>query len=193
MNSLTATGALAAPMPAPVPAPAAVAPSSEDSSGSGDMLAAMRPAMDAAFAVGKPTNASGAAAILATTGDYVRGAQATMAKVGEGIERRKEQIAALQGTDPDRAAKLQEQVDLLEKLRDRIQLSIERVMGTTDSDDPDDDLQAQAKRKRRERDDELAVLARRHELLGSQVQSMLVQPADASMVAATYAGTGSGT
>ncbi|MCW2926510.1 MAG: hypothetical protein JWM86_478, partial [Thermoleophilia bacterium] len=45
-----------------------------------DMLSDMRPAMDDAFAVGRPTDAQGAAAVLATGSSYVQGASSTLAR-----------------------------------------------------------------------------------------------------------------
>ena len=157
MHALTGTS-FAAGMPtlpaAPItaPTPASTTTTSDDSAGSGggDLLSAMNPAMDAAFAIGRPTDASGAAGILATTGSYIKGANATIDKLDTGIERRQKQLADLQVSDPEAAQHMQTQIDLLQRLRDRIQLSIERVSetiaGSSDGGiDGDDRL-----RKRRE-------------------------------------------
>ena len=205
MNALSMTGAFAAPHSIAAPGTSTTpATTGEDSpkTGGGDLLSAMNPAMDAAFAVGRPTNASGAAAILETTGAYVAGANATINKIDDDLDRRREQLQLLRQTDPDAADKAQQQIDLLEKLRDRIQLSIERVTRTAsgggEEDDTFDEDLKRAAAKRRERDaEQIELLERRRELLGAQGAASIA-PTDASMVAGTYgaaraaAGTGSG-
>ena len=157
----------------------------------GDLLAAMNPAMDAAFAVGRPTDSGGAAAILATTGAYVAGAQATIGNLDEGIRRREHELEQLRLSDPDAAAKKSQDLDMLRALRDRIQLSIERVTRTAAGGDDDaakvdglDDAAATKARRRREEDDEL--LEQRRRLLAPT--SIDVAPG-AHQVARAYAST----
>lgn len=138
MNTITpnvasvATAAMAAP----------ATPAADPLASGGDLLAAMNPAMDAAFAVGRPHDMRGAAAILGTTGAYVNGANATIARIDEGLELRRTQLEQLRMTDPDAARRMAQQIDMLERLRDRIRLSIERVTetlaGTTDESYLDD-------------------------------------------------------
>ncbi len=172
---------------------------STTSNSSNDLLASMQPAMNTAFEVGVPTNADGASAILATSGDYIRGAQATMSKVEDGIEQRRTELETVQASNPKRAAELQQQIDLLERLRDRIQLSIERVTknmsGHPDdaSDDGDDEAALARARQRRleqKRAEEHELLQRRHDLLSGAVHDSLIAPVDSTNVAATYASTG---
>lgn len=108
----------------------------------GDLLSSMQPAMDAAFAVGAPMDQGGAAAILATNGAYIAGANATISKLDVGIEKRERELQQLRLTNPEAAAAKEESLELLRKLRDRIELSIERVSriaaGETDIDLSDD-------------------------------------------------------
>jgi hypothetical protein len=195
MHALSGTN-VAAGMPT-LPAATSAAPAAStthDTTGGEDLLAAMNPAMDAAFAVGRPTDASGAAGILATTGSYIKGANATIDKLDQGIERRHKQLADLQLTDPEAAQKMQTQIDLLQRLRDRIQLSIERVTETiagTGDDAPgvtDKDREDQ-KLSRRE---ELELLEQRRLILTGAPGAQLAA-ANVSMVADTYgAGRGAG-
>ncbi len=168
-----------------LPAPRANDSTDAASSGQGgDLLAAMNPAMDAAFAVGRPTDRQGAAAILATTGAYIAGANATIDKLDEGIRRREHELEQLRISDPDAAADKAGQLDLLRKLRDRIQLSIERVsrtaVGEDDGDADNDDLDAQATKRR----EELELLEQRRVLLAGSATGMM--PTDSSIVASTY-------
>lgn len=184
MFALPMTGAAAH---AAVPMPGISTSSTADPTqgGGGDLLAAMNPAMDAALAVGRPMDAGGAAAILGTTGAYIEGATATLARLDEGIEQRQRTLARLELADPEAAAKLRTQLDLLQRLRDRIQLSIERVSETVAGVDgagaPRGDSEARVHR----RHEELELLERRRELLGASVVAA-TQPTDASMVAGAY-------
>lgn len=168
---------------------------------SGDLLAAMNPAMDAAFAVGRPTNAQGAAAILATTGAYIAGANATIDKLDQGIARREKELEQLRLSDPDAAAKKEAELELLRKLRDRIQLSIERVSRTAAGDDVEgdderlDEVESPAQaRRRREHDIDERLRVRREELELLEQRRALLAPStldpgtmDSGSVASTYA------
>jgi hypothetical protein len=138
MNAIAASASSSTSLTAPP------APSTDDASSAqgGDLLAAMNPAMDAAFAVGRPMDKQGAAAILATTGAYIAGANATIDKLDQGIERREKELAQLRISDPDAAADKEASLELLKKLRDRIQLSIERVSATAAGGDSGDDAAA---------------------------------------------------
>jgi hypothetical protein len=187
MNAISSTAPALPTTPVPTPASVDAAPKGD---GGGDLLAAMNPAMDAAFAVGRPTNASGAAAILGTSGAYIDGAKATLVRLDEGIERRERELAELRISDPEAATGKAEQLDLLKRLRDRIQLSIERVSATlaggsesaTESKREHERASEQARDKR----EQLALLEQRRMLL----EPAVVQPAsdvDPSLAARTYA------
>lgn len=174
----------------PVPTPASVDASTGGGDGGGDLLAAMNPAMDAAFAVGRPTNASSAATILGTSGAYIDGAKATLVRLDQGIERRERELAELRITDPEAAKGKAEQLDLLKRLRDRIQLSIERVSATltggSESASESRRENDRASDDARERREQLALLEQRRALLTPAV----VQPnldVDPSRAARTYA------
>lgn len=174
MNAISGMNAAAA-----MPTLPTTSTSTGTSHGGDDLLADMNPAMDAAFAVGRPTDASGAAGILATTGSYIKGASATIDKLDAGLERRRKQLTDLQVTDPEAAQRMQTQIDLLERLRDRIQLSIERVSETIAGRGGDDDAPHS---KRRE---ELELLEQRRLLLAGTGSAQLA-PAPASLVAGAY-------
>jgi hypothetical protein len=149
-----------------------------------DLLEAMNPAMDAAFAVGRPTDASGAVAILGTTGAYIEGARATIDRLDDGIELRRRQLELVRGEDPDSAQRIEQQLDLLQRLRDRIQLSIERVTETIASagaDDPLPDVDRAASRR-----EELDLLEQRRQLLAGDASLQLAAPSP-DRVAGTYA------
>jgi hypothetical protein len=178
-----------------------VANTTQDSGAqSGDMLAAMRPAMDTAFAVGRPTDAAGAATILGTGGSYVQGATATLGKLDEGIAKRTKELEQLRLTDPDAAKEKQGQLDMLQRLRDRIQLSIERVSDILAGKDRDDiggpdpaEGSGDAKRRRSRDDDEarrreqLDMLEQRRQLLAPVTPATNVAAADPAAAANTYA------
>ncbi len=197
MNSIAASASSSATKP--LTAPTAPAASDAASSGQGgDLLAAMNPAMDAAFAVGRPMDSQGAAAILATTGAYIAGANATIDKLDQGIERREKELAQLRISDPDAAADKEASLELLKKLRDRIQLSIERVSRTAAGDDSDGDAAAdedfavqqstsksleERERLRREQEE---LLEQRRLLLAP---TTITTHTDSSTVAGTYAAT----
>lgn len=172
----------------PMPGISTTSTTADPAAGGGDLLAAMNPAMDAAFAVGRPTDAGGAAAILGTTGAYIEGATATLARLDEGIEQRQRTLSRLELADPEAAAKLRTQLDLLQRLRDRIQLSIERVSetiaGVDEPDDPAGGGSGDGARLRR-RQEELELLERRRELLGTG-SIAATSVVDTSMVAGTY-------
>ena len=122
--------------------------------------------------------------MLATGGSYLQGATATLAKLDEGIARRERQDPS---ADPATAANDAEQLELLHKLRDRIQLSIERVSdilsgggGDTKVDDVAKDPSVrdadEAARRRRE---ELELLEERRRLLEPSSVEALAAPSDA--------------
>ncbi|MCB0879205.1 MAG: hypothetical protein KDC46_09525 [Thermoleophilia bacterium] len=186
MNTISTMGAFAAPMTGrTTPAAATTTPSADK----GDLLSAMQPAMDAAFAVGRPTDQRGAQAILATTGAYVDGANQTMQRIDKGIEQKLQQLETLQGSDPDAAAKLDRDIKLLQRLRDRIQLSIERVLDPLGEHDDDDVVarrsEKKADEKLRRRHEELELLEQRRALLGGSTAAALA-PVDTTMVAGAY-------
>ena len=197
MNSIAASASSSAPQPLPAPpAPASTDAASSGQDG-GDLLAAMNPAMDAAFAVGRPMDSKGAAAILATTGAYIAGANATIDKLSEGIERREKELAQLRISDPEAASDKEAALEMLKQLRDRIQLSIERVSksaaGDTSGDDAaEDDLAIEASTARsieereRLRREQAELLEQRRLLLAP---TTVVAPTDSSTVAGTYAAT----
>lgn len=176
-----------------------VATTTQDSAAqSGDVLAAMRPAMDTAFAVGRPTDAAGAATILGTGGSYLQGATATLGKLDEGIAKRTQELERLRLSDPEAAQDKQTQLDLLQRLRDRIQLSIERVsdiLAGKDRDDiggPDpDDAGTKGGRSRDEeearRREQLDLLERRRQLLAPVTPTTDVASAAPQAAASTYA------
>jgi hypothetical protein len=201
MNSIAASASSSSTQPLPaLPAPASADAAS--SGQGGDLLAAMNPAMDAAFAVGRPTNASGAAAILATTGAYIAGANATIDKLDEGIQRRERELDQLRLSDPNAATKKEGELELLKKLRDRIQLSIERVTRTAAGEDADevpagDDVEAILDAKAEERTLEDRDRRRREEVELLEQRRLLLAPTtidaaatmDSSHVAHAYAST----
>ena len=161
MNAVTPTSNVTALTPA----------TSGSSAPSGDALALMRPSMDAAFTIGRPTDAAGAAGILAAGATYVQGAAATVMKLDEGIEQRTKLIERLQQTDPQAAKEQQGQLELLEKLRDRIQLSIDRVSDTLAGRDRDDIGTESDDTKRAHRVDQDADRAKRDALKDDAEQS----------------------
>lgn len=199
MNSIAARTSTSSMQPLSAP-PAPAASNAASSGQGGDLLAAMNPAMDAAFAVGRPMDKQGAAAILATTGAYIAGANATIDKLDQGIERREKELAQLRISDPDAATDKEASLELLKKLRDRIQLSIERVSrtaaGDTDGDGGDaaseDDL-AVTKSTARTADERARLRREQEELL--EQRRLLLAPTtianhtDSSTVAGTYAAT----
>lgn len=104
------------------PATSATSQPSQD----GDLLAELRPSMDAAHRVGTPTTAGDAAEILSVQGDFVRGARASIERLDAMIDERRTRLADPQ-TSPLQQAEDQEQLQLMQVLRDRIQLSMERA------------------------------------------------------------------
>jgi hypothetical protein len=183
MTPINAISAVAAP---------AAARSTGSAPGGGDLLAAMRPAMDTAARIGTPTNAEGAASVLATGSSYLQGASSTLAKLDDGIARRRAQLERIRATDPEAAKDQQQQLDLLQRLRDRIQLSIERVsdiLAGKDRDDiggPEDtDPHPRAHAKGHEQDD-ADLLERRRQLLAPGADHFQT-PATPDAVAGAYA------
>lgn len=188
-------------------APAHAAAAGNDGTG-GDALSAMRPAMNTAAAVGQPTNAAGAGSILATGTSYLSGAAATIGRIDDGIAKRTRALAGLaaNGASVEALKAAGDQIDMLQRLRDRIQLSIERVsdiMAGKDRDDvggPDGDDAADGRRRdeerlaadsARRRAEEHAQLEQRLQVLGASAGASLVgSPAD--VVAATYRAGSSG-
>lgn len=174
----------------------AAAPASSPQSG-GDLLGAMRPAMDRAFAIGAPTTAGAAAGVLATGASYLNGAQSTLNRLDEGIARRRSELDAIGTMDPKLHSDKLEQLDLLQRLRDRIQLSIERVsdiLAGRDRDDigTDDDAGASHRpaSKQRRRQEQLDELEQRRQLLATQ-QLDATATASSQAVANAYAGNAS--
>lgn len=178
--------------------PALVSPLSSVSTSPTDLLGDMRPALGTAFAVGRPTDAAGAATVLATGASYLHGAAGTIARLDEGIRRR--QLGLEQISDPTAAAKEREQLDLLQRLRDRIQLSMERVgdiLAGKDRDDigtPDDVGPAATARnddhdRARRRRDEADLLDQRRQLLAPSITPAAAPGASPDRVAGAYAGT----
>jgi hypothetical protein len=168
-----------------------VASSSQDTSTQtgGDMLAAMRPAMDTAFAVGRPTDAAGASTILGTGGSYLQGATSTLSKLDQGIDKRRKELDQLRLSDPDAAKDKEAQLDMLQRLRDRIQLSIERVsdiLAGKDRDDiggPDPEPRTGSRARGRARGDD-AETKRREELeLLEQRRQLLAPPVEQTQAA----------
>jgi hypothetical protein len=185
MTPITSVSAVTAPTSTPA------ASTGHPSSGGGDLLAAMRPAMDTASRIGTPTSAEGAASVLATGGSYLQGATSTLAKLDEGIARRRAQLERIRTTDPEAAKDQQQQLDLLQRLRDRIQLSIERVsdiLAGKDRDDigHDDASPAATTAPRRTRDEDLELLEQRRRLLAPQVD-MTAASVDPTVAAGAYA------
>lgn len=197
MNSIfSASASSSATQPLPAP-PASASTDASSGQGGGDLLAAMNPAMDAAFAVGRPTDSKGAAAILATSGAYIAGAHATIDKLAEGIERREKELAQLRISDPEAASDKEAALEMLKKLRDRIELSIERVTrsstGDTSGDDAAEDdlaIATSTARSVEERDrlrrEQAELLEQRRLLLAP---TTVVAHTDSSAVAGTYAAT----
>jgi hypothetical protein len=101
-------------------------------------LGAMQDAMDTAASIGVPNNAADAASILATGRGYLAGCSQTLGKLDEGIRNRTESLAKLEQVDPTAAAQQREQIDLLNKLAERIRLSMERVADILAGKDRDD-------------------------------------------------------
>jgi hypothetical protein len=158
----------------------------------------MGSAMDTAFALGAPTDKASAAHVLDTGGAYVSGASGMLARIDEGIRSRVADLDALDGTDPAAAATQRGQIDLLQRLHDRVSLSIERIndllAGGERSDIGGDaggiDVSNLGSRASR-RAEELALLERRHALLSAPVSFTGIAP---DAVAGTYGqGEASGT
>lgn len=198
MNAISprSTAAIAAALPAAPAAPAAPTTSrSRDddapSASGGDALASMRPAMDAASAADRLTDtAAGAAGVLATGGSYLQGATRTLAKLDQGIEQRTREIERLRHTDPAAAEDKQGQLDMLQRLRDRIQLSIERVGDILSGHDRDDiggpDPNKSDPRMSHHGLDGLTGLEQRRQLLAPSMSDNLTAPGSA-LVAGHYA------
>lgn len=141
------TSAIAAPLAAPASsntidaAAPSVAASPQPSAARGtDALAAMRGDMNAAQAHGGLQSAGDAASVLGTGSSYVRNAEATVAKLDTALERRAERLASMQQSGASSSAIDAErnQLDLLQRLRDRIQLSAERIRDIISGHDRDD-------------------------------------------------------
>jgi hypothetical protein len=101
------------------PYAAAAAPTNTDSS--------MGAAMDTAFAAGTPTDAASANEIVSTAPAYLSGASGMLGRLEEGIRIRTQALPGLERTDPAAAKSSREQIDLLERLQARVQLSMERI------------------------------------------------------------------
>jgi hypothetical protein len=146
---------------------------------SGDLLGDMRSAMDTAFAVGRPTDAAGAATILGTGGSYLQGATSTLSKLDEGIDKRRKELEQLRHADPGAAKDKEAQLDMLQRLRDRIQLSIERVSDILAGKDRDDiggrDPEPRAGSRARTREDDAQKRREQVELLEQRRQLLAPQ------------------
>lgn len=200
MHSIAARSFAVAPIAAPTPAQHSTADSTAGAAGGGDLLSAMRPAMNAAQAVGAPMNAQDASSVLATGGSYIAGATRTLEKLEEGITKKQERIEQLRGTNPQAADDEQKQLEMLEKLRDRIKLSIERVgdiltgRSSGDVEDTEDHqkrLQAirDAGHERAiERNEQTQLLEQRRQMLAPSIDSMVMNTMPSAMVAGQYAG-----
>lgn len=149
---------------------------------SDDLLSAMNPAIDAALAVGRPHDLSGAQAILGTAGAYIQGAHATISKLGEGIAKRRESLKQLQLSDPKAAEHMQTQIDLLQRLQERIELSIERVSKTMSS------LDTSSKQSERSRKEQLALDEQRRLFLVPN-NSQQAQGSDVDYATRAYSAT----
>ncbi|MEO6867485.1 MAG: hypothetical protein ABI200_05645 [Gaiellales bacterium] len=193
MNSIAARSIAA------FPAAAAISPVTKTSqnrteTGGGDALAAMRPAMDAAFAVGAPATSRDAASVLATGGSYISGATRTLDRLDKGIETKQAKIEQLRASDPKAAEQEQGQLDMLERLRDRIQLSIERVgdiLAGKDRDDiGSDGADAGPSKASTSREDErreqLKSLEQRRQLLAPSISGGQIGVPNAALVAGQY-------
>lgn len=152
------------------------------SSFTGSDLAPMRTSLNTITSMGAPQTAAAAGQVLGQGAGYLQGAQQTMAKLDESIERRTKAIGELEATNPGAATKDREQLDLLQRLRDRINLSIERVTAILSDKDPEsvkNDAHAQQQL------DDLERLEQRRRLLASEVS--FTQPMAATQVASAYA------
>lgn len=105
----------------------------------GDALAPMRGALETAFAIGRPADKADAAAILATSDDFLAGAQATLGNLDAGMQQRGERLASGTGT-PAQQAEDREQLQLMQVLRDRIQQSVDHATKLLGGDDPEAEL-----------------------------------------------------
>ncbi len=94
-------------------------------------LGAMRRTMQDAHAIAGPggVTASSASSVLATGTDFLTNATATVGALDTAIDVRRDKLDAgeQQGRSERELAHDREQVELLERLRDRIQLSIQRI------------------------------------------------------------------
>ena len=140
------------------------------------MLAAMQPAMDTAQAIGAPVTRADAAGILATGAPYLEGAARTVGALDKAITRREAEVEQLRLTDPEAAAAKAGKLDLMQQLRDRIQLSIERVSEILFDDDKDAVREAQ-----------LQELAERRRQMQLSLATSMFAPGDPSVVAGVYA------
>jgi hypothetical protein len=139
----------------------------------------MGAAMDTALTT-DPTSGDGAAQVLDAGGDYLAGATGMLDRIGDGIQRRVDALGKLDATDPAAAAKQREQIDLLQRLQERVRTSIERIGDILAGRDRRDvgsdaggiditDLGSRADTDResvkRTREEDLALLEQRRQLL----------------------------
>ena len=149
---------------------------------SSDLLGSMRGSMNAIAAVGTPTDATSAGQVLGQGAGYLQGAHETIAKIDQSIERRTKALGELQQSDPAAAKADLEQLDLLNRLRTRIEQSIQRVGEILSGDTPEG--QANTSKLQQQADDLDQLEARRRLLAGSLTFDTPVAP---TQVASTYA------
>jgi hypothetical protein len=153
-------------------------------SGSGsDLLGSMRSSMNTIAAVGTPTTSTGAGQVLGQGSSYLQGAHETVAKLDQNIERRTKALTELEHSDPAAAKTEREQLDLLDRLRARIEQSIQRVGDILSGNTPEGQ---QAKSKTQQQAEELDQLEARRRLLSQSVGFATPAPA-ATQVAGAYA------
>ncbi|MCW2973847.1 MAG: hypothetical protein JWN72_2120 [Thermoleophilia bacterium] len=147
-----------------------------------DLLGPMRGSMNSIAAAGAPTNDTGASRVLSNGAGYLQGAHETIAKIDQSIERRTKALTELQQSDPAAAQADLEQLDLLNRLRTRIEQSIQRVGEILGGDTPDG--QANKTKLQQQAEDLDQLEARRRLLAGSLTFD---SPVAATQVASTYA------
>ncbi|MCW2950561.1 MAG: hypothetical protein JWN41_1574 [Thermoleophilia bacterium] len=148
-----------------------------------DLLAPMRSSLNTISAVGTPTTQGDAATVLGQGTNYLQGAHETVAKLDVSIERRTKALAELSVSDPAGAQRERDQLDLLNRLRERIEQSIERVGAILTGRDPES---VANKSHAQQQLEELDQLEARRRLLAGQ-NTFAAAPAPVAQVAGTYA------
>ena len=149
-----------------------------------DMLTLMRPALSGiSTAAQSPT--SGSADVNSLGSNYLQGATETVSKLDENIARRTKALAGLDPSDVGGVKQEREQLDLLERLRTRIQESINRVGDIMAGRTPE---AMELKERTRQQLQDLDELEARRRQLAQQVtfSSPVAAPAP-SQVASAYA------